>query len=102
MFEECPYDCLSYDKLGTIGYFSTPSNTNTNATIGDNHNDNDGSGGLGLGKISNYFSRQDSEKECVDKSDECPLWAEDGDCNLNPQYMMQNCAKTCMVCSSAE
>ena len=38
-------------------------------------------------------------RACVDTEEECPLWARTGQCELNPEYMMDNCPISCGVCA---
>ena len=39
------------------------------------------------------------EEDCQDlQPEECPEWAEDGECEANPDYVLRNCAKSCGVC----
>lgn len=35
---------------------------------------------------------------CSDMYDDCPKWAQDGECNINPEYMLYACAKSCSAC----
>ena len=53
-----------------------------------------------LGSIG-YFPNNSAhpvEDECVDLDDNCGDFAEDLQCNHNPDYMIENCAKTCKIC----
>lgn len=36
---------------------------------------------------------------CVDKHNKCSGWANKGECTKNPLWMLQNCPKSCQVCS---
>lgn len=36
---------------------------------------------------------------CEDKYLDCPKWAADQECEINPEYMLYNCAKSCKACS---
>lgn len=41
---------------------------------------------------------------CVDNTaykDQCPLWAQNGECKTNPSWMKENCRKSCQSCSPA-
>lgn len=48
---------------------------------------------------------QATGKECIDEEEDCPLWAEDGECEINPLYMVGSkdeigaCRKSCNACS---
>ena len=37
---------------------------------------------------------------CNDQSKECSFWAEIGECDVNPNYMLSSCAKSCKQCPS--
>jgi len=39
---------------------------------------------------------------CVDGNARCPEWAEDNQCSINPDYMLKNCEKSCLVCQSGD
>jgi hypothetical protein len=42
------------------------------------------------------------EPACRDKNvGECPYWATMGECDANPSFMLQTCAKSCGVCGTA-
>mmetsp|Transcript_2282 Transcript_2282/g.4852 ORF Transcript_2282/g.4852 Transcript_2282/m.4852 type:complete len:522 (+) Transcript_2282:93-1658(+) len=38
------------------------------------------------------------EDDCTDLHDLCPTWADDGECILNPKYMVQACRESCILC----
>lgn len=38
------------------------------------------------------------DASCVDLYDGCPKWADNGECTINPEYMLYNCAKSCSAC----
>ncbi|KAL9959607.1 hypothetical protein ACROYT_G032942 [Oculina patagonica] len=38
---------------------------------------------------------------CVDKDKSCSGWANSGECTNNPLWMLQNCPKSCQVCTAA-
>lgn len=35
---------------------------------------------------------------CTDNYKDCYIWANNGDCKINPEYMLYNCAKSCSAC----
>lgn len=35
---------------------------------------------------------------CTDMFDGCAKWAADGECTINPEYMLYACAKSCSAC----
>jgi nitrogen fixation-related uncharacterized protein len=39
---------------------------------------------------------------CNDNYTDCPKWAADGECTINPEYMLYNCAKSCQACALNE
>jgi len=39
-----------------------------------------------------------STNPCLDVNQACPMWSQMGECQTNPQYMHQNCRKSCNLC----
>jgi len=39
---------------------------------------------------------------CNDNFTDCPKWAAAGECVINPEYMLYNCAKSCQACALNE
>ena len=37
---------------------------------------------------------------CSDNNDKCELWAVEGECGINPKFMLRHCQKACKVCSA--
>lgn len=37
--------------------------------------------------------------KCIDVHKDCEFWASIGECNKNPTYMLENCKKSCEVCT---
>lgn len=35
---------------------------------------------------------------CVDFYNDCPKWAKNGECKVNPEYMLYNCKASCSAC----
>ncbi|XP_070543322.1 uncharacterized protein [Ptychodera flava] len=42
-------------------------------------------------------STQEPENGCVDENTRCAEWANRGECDINPDYMLVNCKKSCRV-----
>lgn len=40
--------------------------------------------------------------DCEDSFDECPKWANNGECEINPEFMLYACPKSCAACSLRE
>jgi hypothetical protein len=40
----------------------------------------------------------DDVEDCFDDLPECKAWANKGECNKNPAYMLEGCRKSCHVC----
>ena len=38
---------------------------------------------------------------CSDNYDKCELWAVEGECGTNPEFMLRNCRKACGGCGPA-
>ena len=36
--------------------------------------------------------------DCVDNHERCEYWAGTGECDINPNYMLIYCKKSCEVC----
>jgi ShK domain-like len=43
-----------------------------------------------------------SSLSCSDSREECPKWAEAGECTGNPGFMLKNCQKACGECDGAD
>ena len=41
------------------------------------------------------YTRSD---DCQDQFKDCKLWAANGECEINPDYMLLNCASSCKTC----
>eukprot|EP00633_Aureoumbra_lagunensis_P004346 CAMPEP_0197316904 /NCGR_PEP_ID=MMETSP0891-20130614/44775_1 /TAXON_ID=44058 ORGANISM="Aureoumbra lagunensis, Strain CCMP1510" /NCGR_SAMPLE_ID=MMETSP0891 /ASSEMBLY_ACC=CAM_ASM_000534 /LENGTH=503 /DNA_ID=CAMNT_0042806615 /DNA_START=78 /DNA_END=1589 /DNA_ORIENTATION=+ len=39
---------------------------------------------------------------CLDESNLCPYWAEHGECEVNPDYMLRKCPMSCKICTEGE
>jgi len=98
MFEQCASECIQgpSGELGAIGYFSVAKNRTASYDSGTD---------TGESTLSNRFGKtSETNEECSDISDvgDCYDWAESGDCYDHSDFMLQNCAKTCMACFSAD
>ena len=47
-------------------------------------------------------AQDDDDPNCVDNHTNCDFWAEKGECESNPSYMLTNCRKSCGVCPKAQ
>jgi|SRR6185437_3477145 len=36
---------------------------------------------------------------CQDGFDQCPIWADNNECTINPEFMLYNCASSCKACA---
>jgi ShK domain-like len=41
---------------------------------------------------------EDDDTLCKNKDESCAIWAKAGECEVNPNYMLVNCAKSCDSC----
>lgn len=66
---------------------------------------------LGKGKASDNLKKKAENAfiaslplstACNDNYTDCPKWAADGECVINPEYMLYNCAKSCQACALNE
>jgi len=71
MLKDCISSCLAGEDLGTIGYFLYEEGS------------------------TECINSHDSDP---DLSSTCEEMAELGDCHLNPDYMLEYCAKSCLLC----
>jgi len=39
-----------------------------------------------------------NHEKCIDQHADCESWARKGECEINPSYMVSNCAKSCSSC----
>jgi hypothetical protein len=49
-----------------------------------------------------YINSLPKNSDCDDVFDECANWADDGECKINPEFMLYKCPKSCEVCSISE
>lgn len=53
-------------------------------------------------KIQNqnqYILSLPQSDDCNDDYADCPSWASNGECDINPEYMLYNCKKSCKSCA---
>jgi hypothetical protein len=43
---------------------------------------------------------EDDNLECVDDESSCKYWSEVGECDNNPNFMLEHCRLSCGVCDS--
>lgn len=50
--------------------------------------------------VDGEVETSDSTDDCADHNSECTVWAEEGECSINPGWMLseQGCPKACNVC----
>ncbi|KAL5261527.1 hypothetical protein ACHWQZ_G007292 [Mnemiopsis leidyi] len=53
-------------------------------------------------KINYELPLLEKREVCVDNHENCAWWAGRGECKANPGWMLQNCKKSCKVCSDEE
>ena len=46
-----------------------------------------------------YIASLPQDSNCLDNYDKCPTWAANSECDINPEYMLYNCKKSCKSCS---
>ena len=42
-----------------------------------------------------------ASQDCADENNMCPFWAESGECEKNPGYMLASCALSCQQCKNS-
>lgn len=62
----------------------------------------DGSQNCQEGQASSTNNDEDSDETCVNKYDEwaCNVWATQGECKVNPKFMLESCRKACKKCGN--
>lgn len=67
---------------------------------------NDGNGSNGdseqRAKENEYIKNLPRSKDCEDNYEACPIWASRGECIINPEYMLYNCASSCEACALSD
>lgn len=48
--------------------------------------------------LTSDISYHTGPEPCVDKNESCHDWFLKGECLINPDYMLENCRKSCKVC----
>lgn len=82
MLKNCRKECFDDKDFASFGYFI------------DEHDDDEVKRKAKLGCVDLFEEDEDSES--------CEVFAENGDCLLNPGFMLWNCAKSCLVCRDPE
>ena len=41
-------------------------------------------------------------KACADRDENCDMWAQNGECEINPTYMSDFCKMSCGLCGGAD
>jgi hypothetical protein len=50
-------------------------------------------------KENAYIRSLPKSRDCENKYDGCEAWATDGECSINPEYMLYNCPSSCQACA---
>jgi hypothetical protein len=62
--------------------------------------DDDGQAAETRSKEDAYInSLPTSDQGCTDDYDDCAIWAANGECTINPEYMLYACPKSCKACA---
>jgi hypothetical protein len=61
--------------------------------------DDSGKSAEELKRENNYILNLPKSKDCKDEYDGCPVWAANGECSINPEYMLYKCASSCEACA---
>ena len=56
------------------------------------------SAGIAQHQASRRQEQQDESESCEDQIDRCPVWAEVGECDANPDDMQKYCPRSCGLC----
>ncbi len=49
-------------------------------------------------KENNYLKALPQDTSCADTFSSCDMWARNGECTVNPEFMAYNCKKSCKTC----
>lgn len=52
-----------------------------------------------IAKQDAYINSLPTDGSCGDKYTDCAKWAANGECTINPAYMLDNCAGSCQSCA---
>lgn len=50
-------------------------------------------------KENKYLAELPKSSGCSDTFSDCAMWARNGECTINPEFMAYNCKKSCETCS---
>ena len=64
----------------------------------DDDDDEDGPYGSLVAEARAALEGSDDEEPCVDHEEQCLLWADNGECTDNADYMGRVCRKSCYLC----
>lgn len=67
--------------------------------LGNNGDDSNEPDPEQIKKENEYIMNLPQSEDCADNYEGCPVWAENGECVINPEYMLYNCAKSCKACA---
>jgi ShK domain-like len=65
--------------------------------LGDNGNKDNKHNGTKPASLS-----ESESSSCADQHEQCPYWSSIGECDANPNYMLQKCAKSCGSCDKSD
>jgi len=49
-----------------------------------------------------YPEEREEDPSCVDEDELCEFWASENECDINPNYMLVHCAKSCGTCDGGD
>ena len=53
-------------------------------------------------KENNYIASLPQDAKCQNDFTDCGQWAANGECDINPEYMLYNCKSSCKSCALSE
>lgn len=53
-------------------------------------------------KDNKYINSLPESSQCKDNYDKCKEWAENGECTINPEFMLYGCPGSCKACALSE
>ncbi|XP_043234021.1 zinc metalloproteinase nas-13-like [Amphibalanus amphitrite] len=106
-----PYDVGSVLHYGPTAFAADPSRPTITALVPSSRmGQRDGPSDLDIAKLNRLYGCDEvpteapvtGAPECRDTDGSCQFWAENGECQKNPNWMGINCALSCGTCGDCE
>lgn len=96
-----PEKSLYFPLPQTMGELTAIEQVRTLDNMLSGSDDSDGSDDpdKDIARENEYIKSLPRSSDCEDKYEACPIWASRGECIINPEYMLYNCASSCEACA---